>query len=250
MSDRTHDAFLNGRLHLWQPRKGYRAGVDPVLLAASVPAKTGESVLELGCGAGAVALCLAARVPGLQMTGVEFQPDYAKLAQRNADENNLSMTVVTADLRDLPKELRQAQFNHVLMNPPYFDRSKGSAAADPGRDAAFGGDTHLSDWIDIGIKRLAPKGHLTMIQRIERLPDVLNAIGARLGSLVVRPIAGRQNVAPSRFLLRGIQAGRAAFVMAPTLVLHAGESHFGDTESYTTAIKDVLRNGAKLDITP
>ena len=68
--DLTHDAFLGGRLHLWQPRRGYRAGVDPVLLAASVPAKAGQSVLDLGCGAGAAALCLGAREPGLELLGM------------------------------------------------------------------------------------------------------------------------------------------------------------------------------------
>ncbi|MBL4768768.1 MAG: methyltransferase, partial [Rhodobacteraceae bacterium] len=47
---------------LFQPRKGYRAGIDPMLLAASVPAHAGQSVLELGCGAGAAILCLATRV--------------------------------------------------------------------------------------------------------------------------------------------------------------------------------------------
>ena len=76
----THDGFLGGRLHLWQPRRGYRAGVDPVLLAASVPAQAGQSVLDLGCGAGAAMLCLGVRVPGLDLNGLEVQPDYAALA--------------------------------------------------------------------------------------------------------------------------------------------------------------------------
>lgn len=48
----TQDAFLNGRVMALQPRDGYRAATDPVFLAASVPARTGQNVLELGCGAG------------------------------------------------------------------------------------------------------------------------------------------------------------------------------------------------------
>ena len=52
LGDLTCDDFLGGRLSIWQPRDGYRAGVDPVLLAASVPARAGQSVLELGCGTG------------------------------------------------------------------------------------------------------------------------------------------------------------------------------------------------------
>lgn len=249
MTDPTHDAFLGGRLRLWQPRKGYRAGVDPVLLAAAVPAAPGDTVLDLGCGVGAAALCLSTRVTDLRVTGVEVQPDYATLARRNAAENGLSFDVLNADLRRLPAPVRQMQFSHVIMNPPYLDRTTGPAASDTGRDLAFSGDTPLSDWIDIGIRRLAPKGHLTLIQRMDRLPDVVSALQDRLGSMVLRPIAARAGRAPDRFLLRGIQAGRAAFVMAPPLIMHEGASHQEDAESYTREVRAILRDGAKLDIT-
>ena len=100
--DLSHDAFLGGRLHLWQPKAGYRAGVDPVLLAASVPAKAGQSVLDLGCGVGTAALCLGARVPGLGLVGVERQADYAALAARNGLET------FCADLTDMPDALKAA----------------------------------------------------------------------------------------------------------------------------------------------
>ena len=95
----TRDAFLGGALSVWQPRRGYRAGIDPVLLAAAVPAVAGQSVLELGCGAGVASLCLGRRVPGLVLHGVEIQQDYANLARRNGAENDIGLTVTTADLR-------------------------------------------------------------------------------------------------------------------------------------------------------
>ena len=124
--DLTCNAFLGGRLHLWQPKNGYRAGIDPVLLAAAVPAESGQSVLELGCGAGAAVLCLAARVPGLIMTGVELQPAYAKLAERNASENGAEMDVVCADLAtplgltEVVEKIRQQGPVQVLVNNAGF----------------------------------------------------------------------------------------------------------------------------------
>jgi len=126
--DLTCDAFLGGKLHLWQPRRGrgYRAGVDPVLLAASIEATAGQSVLELGCGVGAAVLCLGARVPGLTLTGCELQPAYAELARRNG---GAALEVVEADLTDMPLHLRQRQFDHVLANPPYFDRAASAQLA-------------------------------------------------------------------------------------------------------------------------
>ena len=248
MTDLTCDAFLGGRVQLWQPRRGYRAGIDPVLLAAAVPARPGETALDLGCGVGAAALCLAARVDGVKVTGVEVQPAYADLARRNAAENGLALEVIAADLRELPADLRQRQFHHVLMNPPYFDRSRGTGSDDMGRDIAFGGDTALGDWLDVGIRRLAPKGHLTLIQHISRLPEVLAGIGDRLGSVAVCPLVPRTGRPPDRFLLRGILAGRAAFRMTAGLLIHDGAAHDGDRESYAEDIGRVLRDGYKLDI--
>ena len=246
----TQDDFLGGKIRIWQPRTGYRAGVDPVILAASVPAKPGQTVLELGCGVGVASLCLAARVPELQITGVEVQADYAALARRNGIENKHSFDVVTADLRALPTELRQRRFDHVIMNPPYFDRAAGTASDDTGKDIAFGGDTPLADWLDIGARRVGPRRFLTLIQRMERLPEVLRALEGRLGSVIARPISARSGRAPELFLLQARQEGKTPFRMAPPLVMHQGDTHQGDQESYCPEIAQVLRNGAALPIMP
>lgn len=236
--DTTVDLFLGGKVSAKQPAKGYRAGVDAVLLAASIPAKSGETVLELGCGVGVASLCLMARVDGLDVTGVELQPDYAALAQENG------LCVVNTDLRALPADLRNRQFTHVMMNPPYFDRAAGSAAPNKGRDIAMGGDTPLSDWIDVAIKRLAPKGYFTMVLRIERLPEVLSHLLGRIGSVVVHPIAARIETEPHLFLLQARHSGRAPFRLMSPLIMHDGTMHDSDRENYTAEVSEILRNGA------
>lgn len=244
VDDLTQDAFLGGKVLAWQPRYGFRSGVDAVLLAAAVPAVSGQSVLELGCGVGVASLCLNARVGGLRMTGVEVQAEYAALAMRNSPE----MEVVNADLRALPAGLRQIQFHHVMMNPPYFDRAHGTASSDAGRDLALSGVTPLADWIDVAVKRLAPKGYLTLIQHITRLPEVLAALQGRLGSVVVLPVMPRPNRAPDLFLLQARHSGRAPFQMRSPLLMHGEEAHIGDKESYTPQIRAILRDGAGLGI--
>lgn len=243
----TRDAFLGGRLHLWQPRRGYRAGVDPVLLAAAVPARAGQAVLELGCGAGAAMLALAARVPGLSLTGVELQDLYAGLAERNAAENGVPADVVCADLAALPPELRQRSFDHVIANPPYFRPGAHSPSPDAGRGTALGGDTPLSAWIDVAARRLAPKGYLHMIQRADRLPEMLGACDGRLGSVEVLPLAARAGRAPDLVILRARKGGRAAFRLHAPLILHEGVRHERDGDSYSAEITRVLREGAALN---
>ena len=243
MTELTRDAFLGGRLYLLQPKSGYRAGVDPVLLAATVPARAGERVLDLGCGVGAAGLCLSARVEGLHLTGVELQPEYADLARRNGAPD---MEVITADIADMPLHLRQRQFDHVLANPPYFDRSASRAAAEPGREAAHGEELPLRQWVKIAAKRLAPKGYAHFIHRVERLPEILNAMAGRLGSIEVLPLASRVGRAPERIIVRGRKNGRAAFRLHAPLVLHEGAAHEKDGDSYVPSVRAALREGAAL----
>ncbi|MDW4499796.1 methyltransferase [Sulfitobacter sp. D35] len=242
--DLSRDAFLGGRLHLWQPVSGFRAGVDSVLLAASVPASPGQSVLELGCGVGAAILCLGARVPALKLTGVEVQPLYADLAARNGGG---ALEVIAADIANLPDALRQRQFDHVIANPPYFDRRDGHVARDTGRETAHGERTPLATWIEVAARRLAPKGCLHVIHRVERLPDLLCAATPVLGSIEVQPISARPGRRPERMIVRARKGGRSAFKLHAPLVMHEGRHHDGDRDSYVPAIQAVLRDAAPLD---
>ena len=246
-SDLSCDAFLGGRLSVLQPRRGYRAGVDPVLMAAAVPAKPGQSVLELGCGVGVASLCLAARVE-VAVTGLELQPDYADLAARNAAANKLDLAVQIGDLTQMPAELRAQNFDHVIANPPYYDRTRGTESPEPGRETALGGAARLPNWIDAAVRRLKPKGFLTMICRADRLPDILSHCDDRVGDLRVKPIAPRHGRAAELFILQARKGARGHFRLLSPLVMHEGDRHERDGESYRAEVKAILRDAAPLEI--
>ena len=246
MAETTDNAFLGGRLQILQPTQGYRAGVDPVLLAASVPARAGQSVLELGCGGGTGLLCLGARVPGVRLTGVELQPAYAALARENAARNTQEIEVYEADLDDLPQALRARSFDHVMANPPFFRRDASHASADPGRETGRGEALPLARWVEVAARRLRPGGHASFIQRAERLPDLMAACAGRLGSLELLPLLPRDGRAARLVLLRGRKGGGAAFCLHAPLVLHRGASHYTDGDDYTAPVTAVLRNAAAL----
>lgn len=240
----THDAFLCGKLRLWQPKKGFRAATDPVLLAAACPARPGDSVLDLGTGVGSAALCLATRVPGLALAGIEVQPFYAELARRNAAEAGLPFQVETGDIARLPATLHR-DFDQVIANPPYYPRG-GTPSPDPGRALSLQGELPLQAWVDAAARRLRHGGTLTMIFSTEALAEVLGALGPRLGSVRLLPLMPREGRPALRVLMRARKGGKGGLVLLPPLVLHRGPAHDGDRESYTPRANEILRLGADL----
>lgn len=244
--DLTRDDFLGGVVRLWQPKDGYRAGVDPVLLAATIPAAPGQEVLDLGCGGGVALACLGTRVPGITCTGVEMQPAYADLAQRNLDDNGLTGTVHCADLSALPAAVKARRFDHVIANPPYFEDFRAVAPRAQDRAMSRSGALPLAKWVSVASRRLRPGGMATFIQRADRLPELMSAFFACLGGLELWPIHPRINRPARLVLLRGRKERRAAFLSHPPLVLHRGESHERDGDSYTDTISMVLRSPRQL----
>ena len=242
----THTLFLSGQVRAWQPTQGYRAGVDPVLLAAAIPARAGQTSLELGCGVGVASLCLMARVPGLISTGLELQPGYAALARRNAAEAGAAFSVIDGDLTDLPAALREPQFDHVFANPPYFRREASVASRHSGRERALGEETALKTWVEVAAKRTKPKGFVSFIQRVERLPELFSAMQSCLGSLQLLPLTPREGRESQLFILRGRRGGRAQFRLHAGVVMHEGAVHHCDRDDYTKEIRAVLRDGAAL----
>lgn len=245
-ADLSCDAFLGGRLRIWQPKQGYRAAMDPVLLAAACPARQGQTVLELGCGAGVAALCLAVRVPGLSVAGVEIQPDYAELARRNADGNGVALEVAEGDIAHLPPGWRTRSFDHVIANPPYYPAHAGTAARDAGRERALREETPLSLWFEVALRRLKPGGWLTVIQSADRLADMLDLKGA--GSITILPVAPRTGRDATRVILRARKGGRAPLRLLAPFILHTGDRHERDGESFTPAAQAVLRSGSGIPV--
>lgn len=244
MIDNRIDAFLGGRLQIEQPAQGYRAGADAVMLAAACPARPGQAVLELGCGAGAALLCLGARVPDLHLTGVERDPGYAAFARANAMRNSQNMQVFNADIAALPPDLRARNFDHVIMNPPFFQ--DGTPAPLPSRADARHEATPLPDWLDAALRRLRPGGHVTLIHLASRLDAILTGLSRRAGEIVVLPIAARTGREAGRVIVRARKESRTPMRLLAPFIMHAAAAHEKDGEDFTEAAQAVLRMGMPL----
>ena len=239
----TEDEFLGGQLRLLQPRHGYRAGMDAVLLAASVPAEAGQAVLDLGCGVGTAGLCLARRVDGLRITGVELQPDLSALATENAARNGLAgrATFIAGDLRARGSILEARSFDHVICNPPYVaedsGQTSGTARADLSKRET---DADLADWIDAMLYWVRERGYLSLVHRTDRLHDIISLLTPRVGGIRVCPIWPKPGRDANRVLVRGRREARAGMVLGPGITVR------GPEDRVTAEMEAIQRDGQAL----
>jgi len=225
------DALLGGKVRLLQMPGGYRTAIDPVLLAAAVPANAGEAVLDLGCGVGAVSLCLHARLPGTHVTGLDMQKPLVDLARRNAVLNNCADDVrfVDGDLLNPPAEVPEASFDHVMINPPYLAANSGNPPPDAVKAAAnVEGEAGLDDWAQAAHRALKAKGSVTFIHRADRIDDLLAALHDGFGELVIFPLWPAQGKEAKRVIVSARKGVASPARISPGLVLHEDDGRFTD----------------------
>ena len=233
------DTLLGGRVRYAQLTQGYRTGLEPVLLAASVPAQAGDAVLEAGTGAGAGLLCLAARVACVTGLGLERAPEMAALAAANFAANGFGG--LRAEQADLLEWVPQAVFDHAMANPPWHDEAA-TASPDGLRDAAKRARPGLlAAWTVAMAKGLRPRGTLSLILPAASLAEGLAALtAAKCPEILTIPLWKRQDAPAGMVILRGIRLGRGPCQLLPGLALHQRDG------SLTDAAEDVLRRGSAL----
>ena len=234
----TEGTLLGGRVIYRQPSAGYRTGIEPVLLAASVAARAGDRVVEGGTGAGAGALCLSARVPGAQVVGVERDVTLAELARDNLAANEFAAaSVMSCDLLALRSA---APFDHAFANPPWHDPAA-PASPDPMRDAAKRGRPGLlAAWCAALARALRPGGSLTLLVPAASVGPALEALSqAGCGSLHMLPLWPHAGQEAKLLLVRAVREGRGPGRILSGLVLHEGGG-------FTPAAHAILWEGAAL----
>ena len=193
-NSQTLDLFLNGKLKIYQSKKGYRAGHDSVLLASSIKAKKGDFCLELGFGTGVVSLCLAKRVFGLSIIGIDNNKEMLEISKKNINLNNFNkiIEVFNYDIEknvSLIKSIDRQKFDHVYANPPYFLKENLSEPINNNKKSANIGNKKTSElWLKKALTFSKSGGSITFINHIDNLPELLFLFSKKLGDIKVTPI--------------------------------------------------------------
>jgi tRNA1(Val) A37 N6-methylase TrmN6 len=248
-TDLTDDAFLGGALRVLQPRTGYRAGIDAVLLAAAVPAETAARLLDAGAGVGTAGLCAARRCPSLAAILFEREPVLVEFARENILRNGLGgrVTAVMGDLADARAAqleslgLAAESFDHVLANPPFHVEGDGTKAAAPLKAGAHEmAQGALEQWIRFLARMAKPGGTASVIHKAEALSSLLGAFAGRFGGLRILPIHARAGEPAIRVIVQGMKGSRAPLALLSPFILHGADGGFG------AEAQAILREGAQL----
>ncbi len=248
----SQDAFLGGAVTVRQPHQGYRAGLDAVLLAASISAPQSDDrrrLLDVGAGVGTVGLCAAVRLTDLDVTLVEQNPRLCALAAMNISENDMDtrVRVVEQDIvRPHPSAQQQLIDNHydvVVSNPPFYEVANHRQSPHALKAASHAmPPAGIDSWLRYMARMARAGGTAIMIHRADYLPAMLAAFAPRFGALTVAPLYPRAGEPASRVILRGIKGSRAPLTVAPGRCLH------GPGNRFEPSIDKVLKTPAALDL--
>ena len=225
----TADALLRGRVRLYQPARGARMSLDPVLLAGFVAPPFGR-FLDIGCGAGPLSFLLLAGDPSATGVSVEIQPRLAALAMRGRAENgwDTRLEIIEGDIRALGERLAEGTFDLVVTNPPYrtLDRSPPS----PNRERALAHHEialRLPEWVAIAARAVRPGGRVAAILPIERSTELVQTLAANgLRPARTRDVHPHAGEPASRVLVEAWRAVEVPLVVEPPLVVHESTSGF------------------------
>lgn len=202
MSEITRDAFLGGQVTVFQPKAGFRAGTDSLLLAAALDQSQSGQALDLGCGAGGALMPALHRLPDMQFTGLERDPQMADLARQGVAANGAGARaeIVDGDAGSLP-DAWQNRFDLVFSNPPFFETGTIQTPG-AGKQQAYLESVSLKTWINAMLFALRPKGVFVMVHRAADLARILSVLERQGGDITVLPVHSYPGNDAKRVLVR------------------------------------------------
>lgn len=249
IQDFTVDEFLGGSFYLKQPQKGFRAGTDSILLAASIQLKCTDSFLELGCGSGAVLMALAHRYPNHTFQGIEFDKQSYEYAIANTEKLQNPAKIHLLDVNNITKlpaySHLQQNADSIAMNPPFFQNSsqQQKSMSRMLARAFFNQDDELRTWFKTANFLLRDQGLLTIIYPTLSLDTVITvARKSGFRGFNIYPIWPKEKTGSKRVLIKMQKNSKKPATLRSGLILHEEDGRL------TSDAERVLRHGYALNI--
>ena len=231
MAIRADDIGFGG-LTLLQDTEYFSYGIDAVLLADYCRASSGEKLLDLGSGNGAVAFVAYGKYSPASVTGIEVQKPMVLLAQESARLNRLEekMRFLEGDVLQIRSLVDAASFDVVTCNPPYAEAGRGPVSDHGAAHVArFETTASLLDFTKAAAYALKPGGRFVLVHRPSRLPDLFECCRAcGLEPKRMRFVIPRPDAAPNIVLVSATRGGGRELTVDPALCVRNGDGSYSE----------------------
>jgi tRNA1Val (adenine37-N6)-methyltransferase len=224
------DDLQFGGLRIIQSQKGFRFGMDAVLLAHFADVRPGDRVADLGTGTGIIPILLAGHTKAASIVGVEIQPCMAGMAARSVALNSLQdrVTILPGDLRQAHEALGYNGFDVVTCNPPYERKGGGVVCREEAWTIArHEGACTLGDVAQAAYKLLRQGGRLEFILRSDRAVEALLTLKeARLEPKRICLVCPSASHSPNLVLVEATRGGNPGVRWEPPLMIYGPDGEY------------------------
>ena len=201
MSLYTKDHLLDGKIVYFQPKLGYRSGIEPIILASQANNKD-KSILDLGSGCGPISLILAYRFSKVEIVGLENNKFHLELSQKSKEENKFNnVEFKYEDVCHLNKKYAN-YFDLVLSNPPFFFENQIiKSKNDSINNAKYISKEKCEIWFKNLINYTNDKGRALIINRFENIDYMLGVFSLYNVMVEITPILSFKDTKPKNVLI-------------------------------------------------
>ncbi len=230
--------FLNGKLKIFQPEKGYRFGIDSLLLAYFLRLKPGERVLEACAGCGVISLIALWRFPKSRIFALEFDKLLVRCLFLNAKENSFENRLFPLMGDVLKPPFRENFFDVVFLNPPYFKKGTGRESPYHFENLARREEAGFLPELINALKRvLKNRGRLYLVFTAYRLAELIFLLkNEKIEPKFLRLVHSYPGAEAKLVLIEGIKGGGEEVRILPPLYVY--EKPSGD---YSPEVKAWLK---------
>lgn len=235
----TKDDLQNGQ-YIYQPKDGFRFGIDAVILSSFCNIKKGERVLDMGTGTGIIPLLLAAKTNGDHFIGLEIQKKYVTVARESVRLNNLEgrIDIVNGNICNASDILKKENINAIVCNPPYMISQHG--LRNDTDEKFIARHEVLCKFEDIAreaSKILSPKGRICIIHRPFRLAELFETLKRyRLEPKRMRLVHSFVDKEPQMVMIEAFKDGNSGIKIEKPLIIYS------ESGKYTNEIEKIYKD--------
>lgn len=224
--ERIDDLQLAG-LRIIQQERGFRFGMDAVLLADFANIDPKGRVADFGTGTGILPLLLCGRGKGASFDALEIQPYMADMAQRTVALNGKTdaIRIHNTPVQEAEGILTPGSMDAIVCNPPYG--LPGTTLLNPSdmlRTARHQDETGLADWYRMAHRLLRGKGRFSMVYPAPRMLEAMNGLeAAHLTPKRFRLIYPKADKPANLVLIEAVKDAKPMLHPEPPLIVYESD---------------------------